>query len=910
MDLFPYLHTARLRSFFFLFFLLSQPVRALDFCDVAEFQDDYGRLTAHNRRVGPADLFEARVCTAWQSWKVNGGEIEKELPEAEFLTMVFEGTRQFKDRVTHRMKQLCLDTGLKESDIINISDAVPAGKQTDQTLHQATVEAMKAGKSLIVRPFLMTDARFAHPDFLIKVRARAPPEGTVLPTFSSGLSFLGDVYGQPAKLGDESRDYFYLPVIIKGGSPWVKNYNFDPDALGAPTELRAQVKSDYSVLMLHTLAVLQEVQYGVQISADKRIFQPQGIFILKDRQIHDPRSDESVSFSFFSRDNSGPHEKRLDRAFDPGHRAHIASFQTAFDAKNAAEPVRPHYSSACKTCPLHDQHVPEMERAKDVSLIYMVGRDTAAHFRQTRASHGDLADFDQIAKLSPEEAIRLFPKLDGVGAGNTVPELYRIIRQARALRDKVAIDNSPPPEVNIPRSLVVALSSIGIYSFKQLLDLEQRGVLDPLGEMLANVWIKNPEEYEAAKKLVTQKKTALSKALKADGGGAFGAVWEFDHLLRDMQAKPDAAEGLLGILVAISKYESGYHAAPEEVSARMGDLMQWTRDLQDYRYFDVLTITHTDRQRFDSRYAIYFDIEGDPELRADDAPWMKTEYAWGLRVVDQKNGKVVHEEVLVLRDFNLDGMHKVWEQFLKLIRKYEEARIYYFSDYESEVIGRFLKTFESGNPKKKKIFSQKGLAYFSEQAGYDAFVREYGSELADPHEFDSQRAVVEFILRERPAIPDDPSLAAAATRAEFDQLRVYVDLSSQIRGRMVDLRREINDVYTLPVYSYDLKTIAKAYGFKWRDAKSNALQSIVWFRQYIELKDTDPGKADAFLQKIIVYNVDDVRATELLHLFVKVRLGFQYIPHMTNHRKNTAKTSYLQDQLGKAAKALNKKLSS
>jgi hypothetical protein len=921
MELLPQLFKVILRSLLLYFLAVSLPIYALEFCDLADLQDDFNKLTARDKRVGPPDLFQARVCDAWQWWVTNGPDAELERPEADFLTMIFSQTRSFKEGVTSQMKKLWDKGGSK--DVININEAVPSGKQNSQTLHAATLKAMEEGASLIVRPFLMTDTRVAHPDFLIKVKARAPPDKPVVwVPESSDLRFLKQIVGEGAKFdGDEKpRDYYYLPVIIKSGSPKVRNIAFDPKDLSARPDLRLDVKSDYSVLMLHTLAVLQEIQFGMEppekrmpsegkmARAEMRLYQPQGLFVLRNRGQLDPKADDYMTFGYFSMDVVGGDEGRLNRSFDPSHQAHFDSYLNAARAKTAAE-VAPHYSSTCKTCPLKEQHVPEMVAKKDVSLIYLLNRPTVAHFKRTEASHGKLDTWEQIARLDPKEAINLFPTLDGISQERVIPELFRIIRQARSLKDNAAIDNSPPTNAVVPEGLIKALNAIGLWSFQQLLDLESKGEYDNLSEMVAISKFDSDEDFRSAKKSMGGKKGAISRKVKAATGKRFGEIWEHEHLLQDLAWADPKYHGILSEFVAMAKVENDYPDAYKDVYQQMQDLLAWAHSIKNYKYFDVLTISATDRHKYNAKLGIYFDIEGDPELRPAEAPWMKTEYAWGLRIVDLETGKRVSEEVLVLEDFSLKGMEKLWERFIALMRKHGDSRIYYFSDYESEVIGRFLRVFGPDIPRNKKLFTKKGIDYFESLPDYQKFTRTWGRRYQSPDEFEPQRAVLEYIIRHTPELPEvTTGMLKRGARKTYEELAEHVALSRELRSRMVDFRKEMKHAYTMPILGYDLKTIAKTYGFEWRDPDSSALQSIVWFRRYVELMETDPTHAQAFLDKIMIYNVDDVRATEALHVMLKVRFAKDYAKHLSDSRRNRG-VGFLERELKKQVKAYNKRMS-
>ena len=87
---------------------------------------------------------------------------------------------------------------------------------------------------------------------------------------------------------------------------------------------------------------------------------------------------------------------------------------------------------------------------------------------------------------------------------------------------------------------------------------------------------------------------------------------------------------------------------------------------------------------------------------------------------------------------------------------------------------------------------------------------------------------------------------------------------------MFNLLTTVCESVALPVYFYSLKDIAKQLGFKWRHKAAGGANSITWYEQYLELKDTKKTavKAKKILQDIIDYNEDDVRATMLLKRWI------------------------------------------
>ena len=94
-----------------------------------------------------------------------------------------------------------------------------------------------------------------------------------------------------------------------------------------------------------------------------------------------------------------------------------------------------------------------------------------------------------------------------------------------------------------------------------------------------------------------------------------------------------------------------------------------------------------------------------------------------------------------------------------------------------------------------------------------------------------------------------------------DQLAI-----DKLERQMFNLLTSVCESVALPVYFYSLKDIAKELGFRWRHKAAGGANSITWYEQYLNLKDSKKTSARAkkILQDIIDYNEDDVRATLFL----------------------------------------------
>ena len=100
-------------------------------------------------------------------------------------------------------------------------------------------------------------------------------------------------------------------------------------------------------------------------------------------------------------------------------------------------------------------------------------------------------------------------------------------------------------------------------------------------------------------------------------------------------------------------------------------------------------------------------------------------------------------------------------------------------------------------------------------------------------------------------------------REVFDRLAkkycISLALENKFKDNTLDLHRIAVETVVLPLYFYSLKDIAQYLGFKWQANDAGGAESVVWYDRWIETGDK------TFLEKILKYNEDDVRAT----LFVK-----------------------------------------
>lgn len=75
---------------------------------------------------------------------------------------------------------------------------------------------------------------------------------------------------------------------------------------------------------------------------------------------------------------------------------------------------------------------------------------------------------------------------------------------------------------------------------------------------------------------------------------------------------------------------------------------------------------------------------------------------------------------------------------------------------------------------------------------------------------------------------------------------------------MIDLLPLVRKNAILPITFYNLKDVAKYFGYKWRASDASGSNSMIWYNDWIEKKDKE------ILKKILDYNEDDVKATALV----------------------------------------------
>lgn len=89
------------------------------------------------------------------------------------------------------------------------------------------------------------------------------------------------------------------------------------------------------------------------------------------------------------------------------------------------------------------------------------------------------------------------------------------------------------------------------------------------------------------------------------------------------------------------------------------------------------------------------------------------------------------------------------------------------------------------------------------------------------------------------------------------------DKLNRLIGLCYDLKVAINNAFYLPAPSFSLKAAAPAFGFHWRQDDCGAMDSMVYFTNWLKTGDT------SLLNKVLMYNEDDCIA--MLYLEEKLK---------------------------------------
>ncbi len=88
----------------------------------------------------------------------------------------------------------------------------------------------------------------------------------------------------------------------------------------------------------------------------------------------------------------------------------------------------------------------------------------------------------------------------------------------------------------------------------------------------------------------------------------------------------------------------------------------------------------------------------------------------------------------------------------------------------------------------------------------------------------------------------------------FEKYKINGEVAKKIIDQMVDLLQIVRKNTILPLSYYNLKEVAKYFGFSWRASDAGGGNSMVWYDEWVK------GNKE-LLRKILEYNEDDVKAT-------------------------------------------------
>lgn len=102
------------------------------------------------------------------------------------------------------------------------------------------------------------------------------------------------------------------------------------------------------------------------------------------------------------------------------------------------------------------------------------------------------------------------------------------------------------------------------------------------------------------------------------------------------------------------------------------------------------------------------------------------------------------------------------------------------------------------------------------------------------------------------------SIEKTTFRRLFELYGVDENIAKDIISNMIDLLPLVRKNAILPIQFYNLKDVAKYFGFKWRASDAGGGNSMTWYDAWV--KDKNPE----IYKKILDYNEDDVKATQVV----------------------------------------------
>jgi uncharacterized protein len=92
----------------------------------------------------------------------------------------------------------------------------------------------------------------------------------------------------------------------------------------------------------------------------------------------------------------------------------------------------------------------------------------------------------------------------------------------------------------------------------------------------------------------------------------------------------------------------------------------------------------------------------------------------------------------------------------------------------------------------------------------------------------------------------------------FERYKIDENIRQEVFSRMIDLFQLVKKYAILPLNYYNLKDVAKHFGFKWRASDASGGNSMIWYDEWVKNRDKK------LLKKILEYNEDDVKATHIV----------------------------------------------
>ncbi len=146
----------------------------------------------------------------------------------------------------------------------------------------------------------------------------------------------------------------------------------------------------------------------------------------------------------------------------------------------------------------------------------------------------------------------------------------------------------------------------------------------------------------------------------------------------------------------------------------------------------------------------------------------------------------------------------------------------------------------------------------NERSQYSAFLADRPED--EGNAFGRFVGEVAEILRRHPSAPIYHYHSYERTRVSrlFERYPDQPITKDDLMDRFIDLHRVLKGAFVLPVEGYGLKPVSKWLGFRYRNPKSSATQSMLWYRLWL-----DTGNRQ-YLDDSVLYNEDDCRATKLI----------------------------------------------